>query len=662
MRTVFVANRAEIAHRVIRTARSLGYRTAAACSPADRSLPYAREADVLVEWEGDSSVGATYLDADKVLEAARRAGAHLLHPGYGFLSENVTFAEKVLAAGLVWIGPPPDAIRAMGDKASARAVAVQHDVPVVPGFQESQDPEVLLQQAAQIGYPVLIKAVAGGGGRGMRRVDAPEAFLDALASARREAVNAFGNGEVLLERYVTRPRHVEVQIMADQHGNVLFLGERECSVQRRHQKIVEEAPSPAVDEALRQRMGEAAVRVARATGYVGAGTVEFILDESGAFYFLEMNTRLQVEHPVTEQITGLDLVALQLHVAEGLPLPLRQENVVLRGHAIEVRVYAEDPLRGYLPATGLLHRVHLEPADGLRYDVGFASGNEVSPYYDAMLAKLVAHGPDRRTATRRLLRATQRAWIPGVVTNLPLLRELLAHTLWEEADLDTAFLERAGLPTPPPLNLELGVLGALALGQLERGTRAPGPAGWRVFGRATQHERFRSGTSEVAVRWTPTAGGFVAELPSGTHTVRLLGRQGDEVTLSVDGLRSTWRILRVPASPTHSSLDDGDLVYVHTGSAEAFVQLEPRFPARAGAELEPGQCVAPTPGKVVAVYVSVGDVVTAGQRLLTLEAMKMEHAVTAPASGVVVALHVAVGEAVAEGATLARVEAQPEEP
>jgi acetyl/propionyl-CoA carboxylase alpha subunit len=653
MRTVFVANRAEIAHRVIRTARSLGYRTAAACSVADRALPYTREADVLVEWEGDSSVGATYLDPARVLQAAQQAGADALHPGYGFLSENAAFAEQVLAAGLVWIGPPPDAIRAMGDKARAREVAVRHEVPVVPGFQESQDPEILLQQADQIGYPVLIKATAGGGGRGMRRVDAPGAFLEALASARREAESAFGSGEVLLERYVTRPRHVEVQVMADQHGNVLFLGERECSVQRRHQKIVEEAPSPAVDEALRQRMGEAAVKVARATGYVGAGTVEFILDESGAFYFLEMNTRLQVEHPVTEmvvgteQVTGLDLVALQLHVA-----------VVLRGHAIEVRVYAEDPLRGYLPATGVLQRVDLEPAEGLRYDVGFASGNEVSPYYDAMLAKIIAHGPDRQTATRRLLRATQRAWIPGVVTNLPLLRELLAHPMWQEADLDTAFLERAGLPTPPPLNLEQGVLGALALGALERGPGAPGAAGWRIFGRATQQDRFRSGSEEVTVRWTPTADGFVAELPWGTRTVRLAGRQGDQITLSVDGLRSTWRVLRVSASPTHTSLDDGDLVYVHTGSGEAFVQLEPRFPAPAGAELEPGQCVAPTPGKVVGVHVAVGDTVRAGQRLITLEAMKMEHAVTAPTDGVVTALHVAVGEPVAEGATLARVEAE----
>ncbi|MEQ1502422.1 MAG: biotin carboxylase N-terminal domain-containing protein, partial [Myxococcota bacterium] len=379
MRTIFVANRAEIAHRVIRTARSLGYRTAVACSAADRALPFTRAADRVVEWDGPSDVGATYLDPARLLDAARRAGADAVHPGYGFLSENAAFAEAVEAAGLRWIGPPPSAIRAMGDKAKARAVAVAHGVPVVPGHDGADDVDALRAAARTIGFPVLIKAVAGGGGRGMRRVDAEADLPDALAAARREALSAFGDGAVLVERYVSRPRHVEIQVFGDQHGAVLWLGERECSIQRRHQKVVEEAPSPGLDPAMRRAMGEAAVTVARAVGYVGAGTVEFIVDADRRFYFLEMNTRLQVEHPVTECVTGLDLVALQLRVAEGEPLPLTQDQVKLDGHAIEVRVYAEDPLRGYLPGTGTLHRLDVPAGDGIRVDAGYETGSVVSP-------------------------------------------------------------------------------------------------------------------------------------------------------------------------------------------------------------------------------------------------------------------------------------------
>jgi acetyl/propionyl-CoA carboxylase alpha subunit len=651
MRTLFVANRAEIALRVLRTARALGYRTAAAASPADRHLPYAAWADRLVEWDGSSEVGATYLDADKVVAAAIRAGADAVHPGYGFLSENARFAEAVEAAGLVWIGPPPSAIRAMGDKAAARKVAEQYGVPVVPGHSGSQDPDALVAAARAIGFPVLIKAVAGGGGRGMRRVDEESAFLEALAGARREAKAAFGDDAVIVERYVRRPRHVEVQVMGDRHGNVVSLGERECSIQRRHQKVVEEAPSPAVSEAMRAAMGEAAVRVAKAVGYQGAGTVEFIVEEGGSFYFLEMNTRLQVEHPVTECVTGLDLVELQLRVAEGERAPWGPEPVALRGHAIEVRLYAEDPLRGYLPGTGPLHRVDLPAGEGVRIDAGYATGDQVSPHYDAMLAKLIAYGPDRRTATRRLARAVEDAWVPGVVTNLPLLRQILAHPLWDAADLDTAFLERAGLPVAPPLNLERGAIAATVLAVHQRRSALPGPAGWRVFGRAEQVDTWRCGNETARVAWTPTADGAVV---NGQRVV-VLAQDGDQLTVSVDGLRQRWRLAWIPADPTHRAIDDGDLVYVHLGDGEAFVQLEPRFPERAAAAGDPGDCTAPTPGKVVAVHVVVGDLVEAGQKLVTLEAMKMEHPVTAPEAGVVSEIRVAVGDTVEEGAHLARI-------
>ncbi|MEQ1569186.1 MAG: biotin/lipoyl-containing protein, partial [Myxococcota bacterium] len=572
-----------------------------------------------------------------------------------FLSENAAFAAAVEAAGLVWVGPPPAAIAAMGDKARARRVAEAQGVPVVPGHEGDQDPAALEAAASQLGFPVLIKAVAGGGGRGMRRVDAASGFAEALASARREAGSSFGDDRVIVERYVTRPRHIEVQVLADRHGAVLSLGERECSIQRRHQKVVEEAPSPGVSAALRAEMGAAAVAVARAVGYVGAGTVEFIVDASGRFYFLEMNTRLQVEHPVTECVTGLDLVELQLRVAEGEPLPLTQDQVALRGHAIEVRLYAEDPSRGYLPGTGPLHRLHLPGGEGLRIDAGYATGDVVSPHYDSMLAKLVAHGPDRATATRRLRGLVERAWAPGVVTNLPLLRQILAHPAWVEADLDTAFLERVGLPVAPPLNLERGALAATILGVTERRPTLAGPSGWRMGGRAEQVDRWRCGSEQVEVWWTPTDDGATVRIGAATHAVRVVSRDGDAWVVAVDGVRQNWRMARVPASPAHRTLDDGDLVYVHLGDGEAFVQLEPRFPERAEVAAEPGQCVAHTPGKVVFVAVAVGDVVAAGQRLLTLEAMKMEHPVTAPEAGVVAELRVALGDAVSEGELLARI-------
>jgi acetyl/propionyl-CoA carboxylase alpha subunit len=655
MRTVFVANRGEIARRVFRTARSLGYRTVAVASEADRNLPYVREADRAVLLPGPSDVRATYLDAARMIAAAKQGGADAVHPGYGFLSENADFAQAVLDAGLTWIGPSPAAIRAMGDKASARRVAVAHGVPVVPGWDGDQDEATLAREAARITYPVLIKATAGGGGRGMRRVDDPADFADALRSAKAEAGSAFGSDQVIVERYVLRPRHIEIQVLGDAAGTVLFLGERECSIQRRHQKIVEEAPAPGVSVELRRAMGEAAVRVAKAVGYTSAGTVEFVVDPEGAFYFLEMNTRLQVEHPVTEEVTGLDLVALQLLVAEGRPLPLRQEDVQLTGHSIEVRLYAEDPLRDWLPATGMLRALSIPPGDGIRVEAGFEGGNELSPYYDAMLAKVIATGPDRATAVRRLQRVLDGTWAPGIVTNLPLLRQIAHHPQFAAADLDTSVLARAGLPRPPPANTALGVLGALALGFASR--RPPGPAAFRVWGRATQEDTFRSGADEVTAGWTPAGTGFDALVGGAEHRVRDVRLEGGALHLVVDDVRQSWQVLRAPKEPTHGTLDDGDRVWVHTGDAEAYVELVPRFPAADAVEAEPGAAVAPTPGKVVSVRVAVGDVVEKGQLLVTLEAMKMEHRVVAPAAGKVALVRTEVGAAVREGELLVRIEA-----
>jgi len=654
IRTLLVANRAEIAHRIFRTCRALGLSTVAVFSDADSALPFVAAADRAVRI-GPGPAAESYLDPARVLAAAERSGADAIHPGYGFLSENADFAEAVVRAGLVWVGPPPAAIRAMGDKAAARRVAEDLGIPVVPGFDGSQDDDALAAAAAQLGFPVLIKAVAGGGGRGMRQVGDADEFEAALASARREARGAFGSDDVILERVVSQPRHVEVQVLADQHGAVLHLGERDCSVQRRHQKVIEEAPSGAVDPALRATLGEAACRVARAVGYVGAGTVEFLVDDVGAFFFLEMNTRLQVEHPVTEQVTGLDLVALQLLVADGEPLGLTQDEVRIDGWAIEARVVAEDSLRDYLPAAGSLVRVDLPGSEGIRVDAGFATGDEVSPHYDGLLAKIIATGPDRKTATRRLLRAVEQAWVPGIPTNLPLLRQALGHDHWASGRVTTAFLADAGLPVAPLTNLARGALAATCLGVAQRRSHTDAvPAGFRLGGPAEQADTWRCGAEEVVVRWTPTADGLRAVVGEMEHNVALGALDGDVLQVEVDGVRQSWRLAWVRARPGHTSVDDGDTVYAHLGDGEAFVQLVPRFPAQADAVV-PGTCTAATPGKVVWVSVAVGDAVKAGQLLVVLEAMKMEHRVTAPQDGMVAEVRIAPGDQVGQGDLLVRV-------
>jgi acetyl-CoA carboxylase biotin carboxylase subunit len=657
IRTLLVANRGEIARRVFRTCRALGIGTVAVFSDADADAPHVAEADQAVRL-GEAASSASYLNVEAVLEAARISGANAIHPGYGFLSENATFARRVQEAGLIWVGPPPAAIEAMGDKAAARKAAVAQGVPVVPGYDGDDDSEArLIVEAEKIGVPLLIKAVAGGGGRGMRRVDDLADLPEALASARREAAAAFGNDRVVLERYVWRPRHIEVQVFGDQHGRVVHLGERECSIQRRHQKIFEEAPSPAVDAALRARLGAAAVRVALAVDYVGAGTIEFLLDQEGNFYFLEMNTRLQVEHPVTEEVTGQDLVAWQITVAEGRPLPLTQEQVSLCGHAIEVRVYAEDPNRDYLPGTGRLIRVDLPREQGVRIDGGYETGGVVGIHYDAMLAKVIVSGADRREACRRLRRAVEQAWVPGVITNLPLLRDIADDEAWLAGDLDTGFLGRRGLPRPPPVHLQEGAVVAAALSWWSRreDRAVPGvAAGWRLDGPAEERDRWSFLGEEVEVGTTDLGGAVLVRVGDTKERVQVLSVDGDRVRLRIGDRVQAVRWARDRGD---GPVLDGTTLYLHLGHGEAMVTLVPRFPPPAVAEAEPGSCMAPTPAVVRKLYVAVGDEVAEGAPLVVLEAMKMEQTLRAPFAGTVASVAVAEGEAVEQGTLLVRIEA-----
>ena len=652
---VLIANRGEIAVRVVRTCRALGIRTVAVYSEADRRALHVLEAHEAVPI-GPPPVSESYLNMEAIVEAALRTGAEAVHPGYGLLSENAAFAEACRQAGLVFVGPPPEAIRLMGDKAAARRLAAAQGVPVVPGYDgDSQEPEALLEQARRLGFPVMIKAAAGGGGRGMRLVADPDDFPEAVESARREAQRAFGDGRLLLERAVQGARHVEVQVLADAHGNYLHLGERDCSLQRRHQKVVEEAPSPAVDEALRRRLGEAALAVARAAGYVNAGTVEFLLDAEGNFYFLEMNTRLQVEHGVTELVTGLDLVALQLSIAAGEPLPLRQEDVRLRGHAFQCRIYAEDPLAGYLPSSGTLVAFEPPQGEGIRNDVGTYPGDEITAHYDPLIAKVLARGRDRREALARMRWALERYRIEGVRTNLPLLRSVMAHPVMAEGKVTTDFLESRLSPEAlllaPAVEALLAAFGAAASGALGAGDPwlASGP--WRPGGLLSlslEHEgrpwpvegRRLPGSAR---RWTVSVGGRQVEASFAL---------GPEGRLLVEAEGRSWPA-RVRPLPDGLLVGQGERTF-------RFRWLRPERGegARATERAEGQALVAPLSGVVVKVAVAEGQRVRARQTLVVLEAMKMEHSVDAPADGVVRRLHCRPGDRVKEGQLL--VELEPE--
>ena len=625
-KSVLVANRGEIACRVFRTARRMGIRTIAVYSEADAKALHVREADeaVLI---GPAPASESYLDATKVLAAAKATGAEAIHPGYGFLSENADFAEAVMAAGLVWIGPPPAAIRAMGLKDAAKSLMIAAGVPVTPGYLgEDQSPDRLQKEADAIGYPVLIKAVAGGGGKGMKKVDRAEDFADGLASARREGQSSFGDPRVLIEKYITRPRHIEVQVFGDTHGTVVHLYERDCSLQRRHQKVIEEAPAPGMDAATRQAVTDAAIKAAKAVNYEGAGTIEFIADASEGLkadriWFMEMNTRLQVEHPVTEEVTGVDLVEWQFRVAAGEPMPLKQDEITLNGWAMEARLYAEDPANGFLPSIGKLE--HFVMPGDIRIDTGVEEGGEVSQFYDPMIAKLIVHAETREEAAEALAHAAGQVEVWPVRTNAAFVMKCLEHPRFVAGDVDTGFIaaEESDL-VAEPLS-EMGVEDA-----------------------AHRLRHVAAGSADSADSpWDSLTGavGFRANAPS-------------RITQSVvvDGVPQIARMLDDNDHPMTRliSLSATRLVAFESGSAFE-VSAFARGGSGAGGPASDGALRAPMPGKIVATPAKPGDTVTKGQPVVVLEAMKMEHALVAPFDGVVGEIGVSVGDQVVADAVLA---------
>ncbi len=655
---ILIANRGEIACRVVRTARRMGIATVAVYSDADAGARHVRLADEAVRI-GPAPARESYLQAGKILEAARITGAQAVHPGYGFLSENAEFAEACGAAGVVFVGPPPAAIRAMGSKSAAKALMEKAGVPLTPGYHgPEQEPRTLAAQAERIGYPVLIKASAGGGGKGMRRVDDPAAFADALASCKREAASAFGDDRVLVEKYVLRPRHVEVQVFADAHGGCVHLFERDCSVQRRHQKVLEEAPAPGLSPERRAAMGRAAVEAARAVGYVGAGTVEFIADPAGTFFFMEMNTRLQVEHPVTEMITGLDLVEWQLRVARGEPLPLAQDRIALDGHAIEARIYAEDPAKGFLPSTGrLVHLATPPESSHVRVDTGVEQGDEITPYYDPMIAKLVVWGESRPQALARMRRALAQFRVVGVQNNVEFLSRLVTTPAFAGADLDTALIdrERAVLfPAAGEVPEEVWLLGAL--GELQREAEVAQAAaaasddrdspwrvldGWRLNGPARRTLELRHGETVQAVGVEAVPGGN--ELTVGAHRVYARAEAGPDGQLQAQlGERRVRAAVVVAGERRHVFFE---------GRAWPLSLVDSLHAGGGGEDVE-GGLRAPMPGKIIALVARAGATVEKGAPLLVLEAMKMEHTLVAPRRGRVKAFRCAAGEQVADGMEL----------
>ncbi len=647
---ILIANRGEIARRVLRTVRDMGIATVAVYSEADLRAPHVGEADEAV-CIGPAPSVESYLSIEAIIEAAKKVRADAVHPGYGFLAENAEFAAACEQAGLIFIGPSVACIRCMGSKIEAKRRMMEAGVPVIPGFAvEELSVEGLAEACSAIGYPVLIKASAGGGGRGMRMVNEGSELAAALESARREAANAFGDDTLLVERYFESSRHVEIQLFGDEHGNVIHCFERECSLQRRHQKIVEEAPSPAVNASLRERMGTAAVAAAQAIGYTGAGTVEFLLDDEGEFYFLEVNTRLQVEHPVTEAITGLDLVRMQVDVARGLPLPLAQEDLEIHGHAIEARLYAEDARAEFLPAAGRLALWEVPQMPGLRCDSGVERQSEIGVYYDPLLAKLIAHGADREESRLRLLRGLRELAVGGVVTNREFLISLLGDEAFVAGRTDTSFVDRH-LPTflcaPPidPYVLRSAAVAAAISGHEKRRMQAAGPlpasipSGWRNNRWRAQDVAFLDGPSRIEVGYVAESGECfavttVVDDDSQDHRVLLVSADADTIVLEIDRVRNRFCVA-----------DADQRVVVHSVLGTAVLEYVPRFPRAVGQDLA-GGCVAPMTGVVRKVCVAEGDAVQQGELLLVLEAMKMEHQLLAHADGIVREIRTSEGKMV----------------
>ncbi|HUQ03514.1 MAG TPA: biotin carboxylase N-terminal domain-containing protein [Kofleriaceae bacterium] len=643
---VLVANRGEIACRVLRTCRAMGLGTVAVYSDADAHAPHLELADVAVRL-GPPPARESYLDIPALLAAARATGADAIHPGYGFLSENAAFARAVVEAGLVFIGPSPMVIHLLGSKREAKLRAQAAGVPTVPGYTgEDQATSTLVREAQGVGFPLLVKASAGGGGKGMRIVRKADELEHAIDAAKREAMSAFADDTLILEKYVDRPRHVEIQILGDHHGTLVHLWERECSIQRRHQKVIEEAPSPALNPELRASMGAAGVAVGKAVGYTSAGTVEFILGADGKFYFLEVNTRLQVEHPVTEMTTGLDLVREQIRVARGERLGY-DTAPPQRGHAIEVRLYAEDAAAGWLPTTGTVAAFEFPEVPGLRVDGGVRAGSEIGIHYDPMLAKVIAHAPTRTDASALLAWALERATLAGVTTNRDMLARTLRHPAFLAGELDTHFLERHPEVVSTPVDAAVIERAAIAatLWQHEAARRGPRPLpqvepGWRNVWHTPERVTWRAGETSVAIDYRNLGGGVLRATIAGTpHEIRILSADDRSVRWQDGGIAQAARILRL------TSLAQDERVHVSGDGWSVDLVPEPRFPDRK-AEVAPGSLVAPMPGKVVKVLVGVGDTVEPGTTLLILEAMKMEQPVKAPLAGTVASLAVAVGEQV----------------
>lgn len=641
--TILVANRGEIAMRIMRSARELGYRTVSIYSDADADLPHARGGDRSV-CIGEAPAARSYLNIDRIVETAKRSGANAIHPGYGFLSENADFADACARAGLVFIGPPGQAIRAMANKAEAKRLMIQHEVPCVPGYDGAdQSDEALAQEAGRIGYPIMLKAVAGGGGKGMRLVKGAADFADALARARSEATRSFGNGEIMIEKAIVAPRHVEVQVFADAYGNVVHLGDRDCSIQRRHQKVIEEAPAPNLSDDLRKKMAQAAVNAARAVDYRGAGTVEFLVTSAGDFYFLEMNTRLQVEHPVTEMVTGLDLVAWQIQVAAGQPLPLRQEDISLSGHAIEARLYAED--EAFLPQSGRIVAWRPPAGAGIRVDHGLEEGAFVSPHYDPMVAKVIGFGRDREEAARRLKFALESFVVAGLTTNRRFLVDVIAAPAFSKMQLDTGFLETNELLKTAPA-ARPGHLLAIAAALIRHRSACAYPAelrNWRSRPWAAEAMLLELSNEVVSVQVdVEGADQYVIEIGGETHRVEI-------------GDIGTGHVCHNEIARHVDILWVDDVLWLSEG-CDSFAAREHRVLGRASEEKDETCVVAPMPGVVMTISVEIGEEVAKGQTLVTMEAMKMEHPLLARMPGKVVAVHAVAGAQVLQRQLLVEIE------
>ncbi|PPJ28238.1 acetyl/propionyl/methylcrotonyl-CoA carboxylase subunit alpha [Nocardia nova] len=655
---LLIANRGEIASRIIRTAREMDIATVALYSDADIDAPYVLQADESVHLPGTTPAD-TYLRADLVLDAARRTGATAVHPGYGFLSENEQFARDCAAAGVIFVGPSPEAIAAMGSKIEAKRMMAAAGVPVLPGAtvenESDEDPERLRAAAEEIGFPILVKAAFGGGGRGMRIVSDQSELIEAVGSARREAASAFGNGTVFLEKFVQSPRHIEVQIFGDSYGTVVHLGERECSIQRRYQKIIEESPSTAVDDTLRDELGRAAVAAGKALSYEGAGTVEFVMAQDGSFYFLEVNTRLQVEHPVTELVTGIDLVRGQLLVAAGAPLPEEMLDVTPQGHAMEVRLYAEDVAAGFIPVSGTLTTLEFADLPGVRVDAGFASGSQVSTYYDPMLAKVIGYGPDRDAACDRVARALEETRIHGVTTNRDLLIGILREPEFRSGAIDTGYLERHD---PADLMIrrngndaaeQTHALVAALAAQADRRANSsvlPGlPSGFRTLPSAPQSVSFRAGEQVIDVEYLFDRTQLRVRVGDWRpESLELNTASAELIDIAVDGVRRRYRINR-----------SGAAYFVDSALGATELHEVERFPDPSDIQ-EAGSLLAPMPGTVVRVEVTEGQSVSAGDAVVVLEAMKMQHTIRTPSDGIVVKIPVAVAAQVDSGQVLAVVQ------